>query len=96
MLAFTLPAAEVAFDHSLFGERLKSMAMLGLSVAVLFYLSLGFCRLFSVLNSGVLLLLCRLTGLVFWVLTTLMLVRSTGRLLDVGCLAKPLPLVKGW
>ena len=44
--------------------------MLGLSVAALFYLSLGFCRLFSVLNSGVLLLLCRLTGLVIWVLIT--------------------------
>ena len=55
-----------------FGARLKSMAMLGLSVAVLFYLSLGFCKLCNVLNSGVLLLLCRLTGLVIWVLTTLM------------------------
>ena len=47
-----------------FGERLKSMAMLGLSVAVLFYLSLGFCRLFSVRSSGVLFLPCRHTGLV--------------------------------
>ena len=55
-----------------FGERLKSMAMLGSSVAVLFYLSLGFCKLCNLLNSGVLLLLCRLTGLVIWVLTTLM------------------------
>ena len=56
-----------------FGERLKSMVMLGSSVAVLFYLSLGFCRLFNVRSSGVLLLLCRLTGLVIWVLTILML-----------------------
>ena len=55
-----------------FGERQRSMVMLGLSVAVLFYLSLGFCRLFSVLNSGVLLLLCRITVLVIWVSTTLM------------------------
>ena len=46
-----------------FGERLKSMVMLGLSVAVLFYLSLEFCRLFNVRSSG----------LVIWVLTTLML-----------------------
>ena len=56
-----------------FGERLKSMVMLGLSVAVLFYLSLVFCKLFNVRSSGVLFLLCRLTGLVIWVLTTLML-----------------------
>ena len=55
-----------------FGARLKSMVMLGLSVAVLFFLSLVFCRLCNVLNSGVLLLLCRLAGLVIWVLTTLM------------------------
>ena len=41
-----------------------------------------------------LLLLCRLTGLVIWVLTTLMLFASIGRLLDADCLAKPLPLVK--
>ena len=65
----------------LFGARLKNMVMLGLSVAVLFYLSL-YCKLFSVLNSGVLFLLCRLTG------------RSIGRLLDADCIAKPLPLVK--
>ena len=47
-----------------FGERLKSMVMLGLSVAVLCYLSLGFCKLFNVRSSGVLFLLCRHTGLV--------------------------------
>ena len=56
-----------------FGERLKNMVMLGWSVAVLFYLFLGSCRLFSVLNSGVLFLPCRHIGLVIWVLTTLML-----------------------
>ena len=38
---------------------------------------------------------CRHTGLVIWVLTTLLnVVRSIGRLLDAGCLAKPLPFVK--
>ena len=77
-----------------FGARLKSMVMLGLSVAVLFYLSLGYCKLFNVLNSGVLLLLCRLTGLVILELTIFNVVRSIGRLLDADCLAKPLPLVK--
>ena len=42
-----------------------------------------------------LLLLCRLTGLVIWVLIdNLNVVRSIGRLLDADCLAKPLPLVK--
>ena len=55
-----------------FGARLKSMVMLGLSVAVLFFLSLEFCKLCNVLSSGVPLLLCRLTGLVIWVSTTLM------------------------
>ena len=66
-----LPAAEVAFDHSVWGT-VEEYGDARLEDAVLFYLSLGFCRLFSVLNSGVLLLLCRLTGLVIWVLTTLM------------------------
>ena len=46
--------------------------MLVLSVAVLFSLSLGFFNLYSVLNFGVLLLLCRLTGLVILALITLM------------------------
>ena len=56
-----------------FGVRLKSVVMLVWSVAVLFCLSLGLCRRFSVLNFGVLILPCRRTGLVIWVLTTLML-----------------------
>ena len=49
-----------------FGERQKSMVMLDWSVVVLFCLSLGLCKLFSVLSFGVLFLLCRLTGLVIW------------------------------
>ena len=40
------------------------MVMLAWSVAVLLCLFLVLCRLFSVLSSGVLLLLCRRTGLV--------------------------------
>ena len=59
-----LPASEIAFDNSVWGTVEEHTAMLSLSVAVLFFLSLGFCRLFSVLNFGVLLLLYRLTGLV--------------------------------
>ena len=46
--------------------------MLVWSVAVLFCLFPVSCRPFSVLNFGVLLLPCRLTGLVILVLTTLM------------------------
>ena len=49
------------------------MVMLAWSVAVIFCLFLVSCRLFSVLNSGVLLLLCRRTGLVIYVLTISML-----------------------
>ena len=41
-----------------------------------------------------LLLLCRLTGLFHLGIDNLNVVRCIGRLLDVGCLAKPLPLVK--
>ena len=68
--------------------------MLNWSVAVLFYLSLGFCRLCSVLNSGVLLLLCKLNWPFHLGIDNLNVVRSNGRLLDADCLAKPLPLVK--
>ena len=56
-----------------FGELQKSMVMLVWSVAVLLCPSLGHCRLFNVLNSGVPSLLCRPTGLVTSVLTTSML-----------------------
>ena len=68
--------------------------MLGLSVAVLFYQSLGFCRLYNVLNSGVLLLLCTLTWPCHLGIDSLNVVRSIGRLLDADCSAKLLPLVK--
>ena len=47
-----------------FGERVRSMVMFAWSVVVLFCQFPVFCRLFSVLNSGVLFLLCRRTGLV--------------------------------
>ena len=47
--------------------------MLVWSVAVLLCLFPVSCRLFSVLNSGVLLLLCSRTGLIIEVLKTLML-----------------------
>ena len=39
-------------------------------------------------------MLCRRTGLVILVLTTLNVARIIGRLLDHGSLVKPLPLVK--
>ena len=68
----SLPASDLAFD-GLVWEQQKSVAMLVWSVAVLFCLFLVSCRLFSVLSSGVPLLLFRHTGLVIWVLTTLML-----------------------
>ena len=47
-----------------FGERQRSMVMLAWSVAVLFCLFLVSCRQLSGLNSAVLFLLCRRTGLV--------------------------------
>ena len=53
--------------------------MLAWSVAVLLCLSLVSCRLFSVLNYGVLLLPCKRTGLV---IDTLNVARSIGRLPD--------------
>ena len=55
------------------GEWRRRTVMLGWGVAALLFLSLGFIRLFSVLSFGVPLLLCRLSGFVIWVLTTLML-----------------------
>ena len=59
-----LRASDVAFDCSTFGVLQKSMAMLVWSVAVPFCRFLESCRLYSVLNSGVLLLPCRRAGLV--------------------------------
>ena len=52
-----LPASRLLLKVR-FGERQRSMVMLVWSVVVLLCLFLGSCRLFSVLNSGVLLLLC--------------------------------------
>ena len=77
-----------------FGGPQKSMVMLSWSVAVLFCLFQVSCRLFSVLNSGVLLLLCRLTGPCHLGIDNLDVARSIGRLLDFDYLAKPLLLVK--
>ena len=54
--------------------------MLGWSAADLVCLSLDPCRLFSVLNFGMPLLLCSRSGLVIWVMITSMLPR-----LLVGC-----------
>ena len=68
--------------------------MLDWSVAVFLCLFPGFCRLFSVLNSGVLLLPCRLTGLCHSGIDNLNVARNVGRLLDHDSLVKPLPLVK--
>ena len=82
-----LPASEIAFDNSVWDTVEEYGNMLNLSVAVLFYLFLGSCKLCNVLNSGVPLLLCKLTGLVIWVLINLNVVRSIGRLLDAGCLS---------
>ena len=76
-----IPAAELAFEGSVWG-------------AVLFCLSLGHCRLFSVLNFwGAVLALqshwpCHLG------IDNLNVAWSIGRLLDHGCLVKPLPLVR--
>ena len=75
-----------------FGERLKSMVMLGWSVAVL--LSLGVLQTVQRAEFwGAIVALqaywpCRLG------IDNLNVVRSIGRLLDANCLSKPLPLVK--
>ena len=63
-----LPAAEVAFESAVWGVA-EEHGDARLDVAVFFCLFLGFCKLSSVLNSGVPLLLCRRTGLVIWVIT---------------------------
>ena len=60
---------------------------------MLLCLSPALFSLSSVLNFEVLLLICRRTGLVIEVTMTLILL-GLGRLLDHGCLAKPLLLVK--
>ena len=68
-----IPASEVAFEDSVWGTTEEFLVMHVWNDAVLSCLFLGSCRLFSVLNSGVLLLPCRRTGLVIKVLMTLML-----------------------
>ena len=69
-----LPAAEVAFESARYGELQKSMVMHVWSVCRAFYASSwGNADCSACLNSGVLLLPCRRTGLAIWVLITLML-----------------------
>ena len=67
-----LPASELAFDGLIWGTA-EEYGDARLERCRAFLLILVFCKLFSVLNSGVLLLLCRLTGPAIQVLTTLML-----------------------
>ena len=59
-----LSAAEVAFGGAVYGVAEEDGDVRAWSVAVLFCLSLVFCRLSSVLNSGVPFFLYRRTGLV--------------------------------
>ena len=66
-----LPAAEVAFDHSASGT-VEEYGDARLERCRAFSLSLGFCRRCSVLSFGVLLLLCKLIGIVILVLIILM------------------------
>ena len=70
------------------------MVMLVWSVAVLFYLSLGSCRRFSVLNYGGAILALQAYWPCHLGIDNLNVARSIGRLLDHGSLDKPLPLVK--
>ena len=73
------------------GEQQRSTVTLAVSDAVLSYQFLGSCRLFSVLDSGVLLLPCRRT---YWPchvgIDNLHVARTIGRLLDKDCSVKPL------
>ena len=70
------------------------MVMLAWSVAVLFCLFPGSCRLFSVLNSGVLLFAMQPYWPCHLGVDNLNVARSIGCLLDHDSLVKPLPLVK--
>ena len=67
-----LPAAEVAFDHSVWGT-VEEYGDARLERCRAFLPVPGSCRMFSVLNSGVLLLPCRRTGFVIWLLITFQL-----------------------
>ena len=74
--------------------RQKSMVMLVWSVAVLSCRFLVSCRLFSVLNSGELLLPCRAYWPCHLGIDNLNVARSIGLLLDRDSFGKPLPLVQ--
>ena len=89
----SVPASELAFDGSVW-DVAEEYGDARLERCRVFMPVPGSCRLSSVPNSGVLLLPCRRTGLVIWVLITLMLLGVIGRLLDHDSLVKPLPLVK--
>ena len=79
----------------LFGGRLKSMAMLSWSVAGAFLPNPWcFCSLFNVLKFWGAIVALQAYWPCHLGIDNLNVVRSIGRLLDFGCLAKPLPLVK--
>ena len=94
VLVFTSPASEIAFDNSVWGT-VEEYGDARLERCRAFLPVPGALQTVQRAEFWVLFLPCRHTGLVIWVLTTLMLfVGSIGRLLDVDCLAKPLSLVK--
>ena len=93
VLVFNLPASELAFDGSVW-VRQKSMGMLAWSYVVLSCRFLGFCRLCSVLNSGVPFIAMQAYWPCHLGIDNLNVARSIGRLLDRDSLVKPLPLVK--
>ena len=76
-----LPAPELAMDGAVWGVAEEYGDARLQRCRVLLCLSLGLSRLFSVLSFGLPLLHCKRTGLVSWVLTTLMLLGPL-----VGCL----------
>ena len=77
-----------------FGERLKSMVMLGWSVAVLFLPVPGALQTVQRAEFWGALLAMQAYWPCHLGIDNLNVVRSIGRLLDADCLAKPLPLVK--
>ena len=77
-----------------FGARLKSMAMLSLSVAVLFSLSLGFLQTVQRAEFWGAIVALQAYWPCHLGIDNLNVVRSIGRPLDADCLAKPHPLVK--
>ena len=72
----------------------RSMVTLVWKVAVLFCLSLGHCRLLSVLNFGGAIVALQSYWPCHLGIDNLNVARSIGRLLDDGCSPKPLPLFK--